>query len=183
MRAWQLYPNHVWLAHGDHALVLLVMGLPERRDLGATVVQEPADAAALLSRLVDVHGCPATLRSIWDPMFEDLNTAAREAVPRAGCAKPVGRLDPDDFIWALDTGNAATQAIRASNPATIDDAAGALEACLNAPARTSAARVAGRRSGSLTVDAHPCEGPGSDPQDLLPDGRAWGARTQPPDAP
>ena len=33
MSAWQLYPNHVWLADGDHALVLLVMGLPERLSL------------------------------------------------------------------------------------------------------------------------------------------------------
>ncbi len=183
MSAWQLYPNHVWLADGGHTLVLLVMELPDRRVLGATVVQDPADAAALMARLVYAHGCPSTLRSIWDSMFEDLNAAAREAVSRAGCAKPVGRLEPDDFIWALDTGNAATQAIRASSPATIDDAATALEAWLRALARTSAARVAGRRSGSLTVDAHPCEGPGSDPQDLLPDDRAWGSRTPRPDTP
>ena len=33
---------------------------------------------------------------------------------------------------------------------------------------------------TLTVDAHPCEGPGSDPQDFLPDDRAWGSRTPPP---
>lgn len=183
MSAWQLYPNHIWLAHGDHTLVLLVMGLPDRRVLGATVVQEPADAAALIARLVDAHGCPSTLRSIWDTMFDDLNTAAREAVTRAGCPKPAGRLEPDDFIGALDTGNAATQAIRASNPATVHDAATALETWLHAPARTSAARVAGRRSSSLTGDAHPCEGPGSDPQDFLPDDRAWGSRTPPPDAP
>ncbi|MCA0292438.1 MAG: hypothetical protein LCH82_12540 [Actinobacteria bacterium] len=183
MSAWQLYPSHVWLADGDHALVLLVMGLPDRRVLGAAVIETPGDAAALLTRLVDVHGCPATLRSIWDTLFEDLNTAAREAVSRAGCAKPAGRLEPDDFVWALDTGNAATQAIRASNPATIDDAATALETWLHAPARTSAARDARRRSGSLIGDAHPCEGPGSDPQDLLPDDRAWGSRTPPPDAP
>lgn len=26
------------------------------------------------------------------------------------------------------------------------------------------------------LDAHPCEGPGSDPQDFLPDDRAWGSR-------
>lgn len=77
MSAWQLYPNHVWLADGDHALVLLVMGLPERQVLGATVVQEPADAAALLARLVDAHGCPATLRSIWDPLFEGVNASSR----------------------------------------------------------------------------------------------------------
>ena len=32
---------------------------------------------------------------------------------------------------------------------------------------------------SLFIDAHPCEGPGSDPQDLLPDDRAWGSRTPP----
>ena len=32
-------------------------------------------------------------------------------------------------------------------------------------------------------DAYPREGPGSDPQDLLPDDRAWGSRTPPPDAP
>lgn len=159
------------------------MGLPERRVLGATVVQNPADAAALLSRLVDAHGCPETLRSIWDPLFEDLNAAARESVSLAGCAEPVGRLEPDDFVWALNTGNAATQAIRASNPATVHDAATALETWMQAPDQTSAARVAGRCSGSLTVDAHPCEGPGSDPRDLLPDGRAWGSRTPPPDAP
>lgn len=116
-------------------------------------------------------------------MFDDLNAAAREAVRQSGCPQPVGRLDPDDFIWTLDAGNAATQAIRASNPATVHDAATALEAWLHAPARTSAARVAGRCSGNLTVDAHPCEGPGSDPQDLLPDDRAWGSRTPPPDAP
>ncbi|MBK9102964.1 MAG: hypothetical protein IPM90_16235 [Austwickia sp.] len=183
MSAWQLYPNHVWLADGDHTLVLLVMGFPERQVLGATVVQDPADAAALMTRLVAVHGCQETLRSIWDPMFEDLNTAARNAVHQAGCAKPVGRLDPDGFIWALDIGNAATQAIRASNPATINDVAAALETWLNAPARTSAARVTGQRSGSLTQDARPCEGPGSDPQDLLPDDRAWGTRTPPPDVP
>jgi len=183
MSAWQLYPNHVWLADARHALVLLVMGLPERRVLGGAVVQDPADAAALLSRLVDAHGCPAMLRSIWDPLFEDLNTAAREAVHLAGCPKPVGQLDPDDFIWALDTGNAATQAIRASNPATINDTATALEAWLHALARTSPARDAHRRPGSLTSDAHPCEGPGSDPQDLLPDDRAWGSRTPPPDKP
>ncbi len=183
MNAWQMYPNHVWLADGDHTLVLLVMGLPDRRVIGATVVQEPADAAALLTRLVNAHGCPATLRSIWDPLFQDLNTAAREAVSRAGCPKPAGRLEPHDFVWALDTGNAATQAIRASNPATIDGAASALVTWLHALAPTSAAKVAGQRSGSLTVDAHPCEGPGSDPQDLLPDGRAWGSRTPPPDSP
>jgi len=164
MSAWQLCPNHVWLADGDHAVVLLVMGLPERRGLGATVVQNPADAAALLSRLVDAHGCPETLRSIWDPLFEDLNAAAREAVHQAGCAKPVGQLEPDDFVWALDTGNAATQAIRSAHPGTVHDVATALEAGLNAPARTSSTIVAGRRSGSLTVDAHPCEGPGSDPR-------------------
>ena len=35
----------------------------------------------------------------------------------------------------------------------------------------------------LPVDAHPYEGPGSDPQDLLPDDRAWGSRTPPPDTP
>ena len=183
MSAWQLYPNHVWLADGDHTLVLLVMGPPDRRVLGATVVQNPADAAELIAHLVDAHGCPATLRSIWDPMFEDLNAAAREAVHQAGCPTPAGRLEPDDFVWALDTGTAATQAIRASNPATVHDAASALETWLHALARTSAARVAGRRSGSLTVDAHPCEGLGSDPQDLLPDDRAWGSRTPPPDAP
>lgn len=183
MSAWQLYPNHVWLADGDHALVLLVMGLPDRRVLGAAVIETPGDAAALLTRLVDVHGCPATLRSIWDTLFEDLNTAAREAVSRAGCPKPAGQLEPDDFVGALDTGNAATQAINGANPRTVNDAATALETWLHAPARTSAARVAGRRSGSLTVDAHPCEGLGSDPQDLLPDDRAWGSRTPPPGAP
>ncbi len=183
MSAWQLYPNHVWLADGDHALVLLVMGLPERRVLGATVVQDPGDASALMAGLVDVHGCPATLRSVWDPLFEDLNAAARGAVHQAGCPKPAGQLESDDFIWALDTGNAATQAIHAANPRTVNDAASALEAWLHAPVPTSAARGAGRRSGSLTVDAHPCEGPGSDPQDLLPDGRAWGSRTPPPDTP
>jgi len=172
MSAWQLYPNHVWLADAGHALVLLVMSLPERRVLGATVLQDPEDAAALMAGLVDAHGCPERLRSVWDSMFDDLNIAAREAVSRAGCAKPAGQLDPDDFIWALDTGNAATQAIRANNPATVNDAATALETWPNAPARTSAARGAGRCSGSLTVDAHPCEGPGSDPQDLLPDDRA-----------
>ncbi len=64
MSAWQLYPNHVWLADAGHAHVLLVMGLPERRVLGATVLQDPADAAALIARLVDAHGCPETLRSI-----------------------------------------------------------------------------------------------------------------------
>jgi len=183
MSAWQLHPNHIWLADGDHTLVLLVMGLPKRRVLGATVLQDPADTAALIARLVDAHGCPATLRSIWDPLFEALNAASREAVSRAGCVKPAGRLEPDDFVWALDTGNAATQAIRASNPATVHDAATALEAWLDALARTSPARVAGQRSGSLTVDAHPCEGPGSDPQDVLPDDRAWGSRTPPRDAP
>ena len=183
MSAWQLYPNHVWLADAGHALVLLVMGLPDRRVLGGTVVQEPADAAALLARLLDAHGCPEALRSIWDPLFEDLNAAAREAVHQAGCAQPVGRLEPDDFVWALDTGNAATQAIHAANPRTVSDAASALETWLHALARTSAARLTGRRSGSLTVDAHPCEGPGSDPQDLLPDDRAWGSRTPPPDTP
>ena len=183
MSAWQLYPNHVRLTTGGHTVVLLVMGLPERRVLGATVVQDPADAAALLARLVDTHGCPETLRSIWDPLFEDLNTAARESVHQAGCAHPVGQLEPDNFVWALDTGNAATQAIRPSNPATVDDAASALETWLHAPARTSVARVTGQRSGSLTIDAHPCEGTGSDPQDLLPDDRAWGSRTPPPDAP
>ena len=183
MSAWQLYPNHVWLADAGHALVLLVTGLPDRRVLGGTVVQDAGDAAALLARLVDVHGCPATLRSIWDPLFEDLKAAAREAVSRAGCPKSAGQLEPDDFVWALDTGNAATQAIHGANPRTVNDVATALEAWLHATARTSAARVAGRRSGSVTGDAHPCEGPGSDPQDLLPDGRAWGSRTPPPGAP
>ena len=182
MSAWQVYPNHVWLAAGDHTVVL-VMGLPDRRVLGGTVVQDPGDAAALLVRLVDVHGCPATLRSIWDPLFEDLNTAAREAVRQAGCAEPAGHLEHDDFVWALDTGNAATKAIHGAHPRTVNDVAAALETWMQAPARTSAARDAGRRSGSLTVDAHPCEGPGSDPQDLLPDGRAWGSRTPPPDSP
>lgn len=183
MSAWQLYPNHLWLADGGHTLVLLVMGLPDRRVLGATVVEAPGDAAALMACLVGAHGCPSTLRSIWDPMFEDLNTAAREAVSRAGCPKPVGQLEPDDFVWALEAGNAATQAIHRANPSTINDAAAALEAWLHAPARTSAARDTGQCSGSLTVDARPCEGPGSDPQDLLPDGRAWGSRPPPPDAP
>ena len=183
MSAWQLYPNHVWLDGRDHSVVLLVLGLPERQVLGATIVQEPADAAALITRLVDAHGCPGTLRSIWDPLCEDLNTAARNAVHEVGCPQPVGRLEPDDVVWALDIGNAATQAIRASNPSTVDDVASALESWLHAPARTSAARVAGQRSGSLTLDARPCEGPGSDPQDLLPDDRAWGSRTPPPDAP
>jgi len=183
MSAWQLYPNHIWLADGGHTLILLVMELPDRRVLGATVVQDRGDAAALLARLVDTHGCPATLRSIWDTMFEDLNAAAREAVSRAGCAKPVGQLDPDDFIWALETGNTATQAIHRANPRTVNDAVTALARWLHAPARTSAARDADPRSSSLTVDAHPCEGPGSDPQDLLPDDRAWGSRTPPPNAP
>ena len=182
MSAWQLYPNHVWLTDRDHTVLLLVLSLPDRQVLGATVVQDPADAAALITRLVDAHGCPATLRSIWDPLFEDLNTAARKAVCHAGCPKPAGQLEPADFVWALDTGNAA-KAIRDSNPATVDDVVTARETWLHALARTSAARVAGRCSGSLTVDAHPCEGPGSDPQDLLPDDRAWGSRTPPPDAP
>jgi len=183
MSAWQLYPNHVWLADAGHALVLLVMGLPERRVLGATVLQDPADAAALIARLVDAHGGPETLRSIWDPMCEDLNAAAHKAVHLAGCAKPAGQLEPDDFVWALEAGNAATQAINGAYPRTVNDVATALEAWLHAPARTSAARGAGRCSARLTVDAHPCEGPGSDPQDLLPDDRAWGSRTPPPDAP
>ena len=183
MSGWQLYPNYVWLAEGGHTLVLLVMELPDRRVLGATVVEAPGDAAALTARLVDAHGCPATLRSVWDSMFEDLNAAARAAVRQSGCPQPLGQLEPDDFIWALETGNAATQAIHAANPRTVNDVATALATWLHAPARTSAARDAGRRSGSLTVDAHPCEGPGSDPQDLLPDGRAWGSRTPPPGAP
>jgi len=183
MSAWQLYPNHIWLANGEHTLVLLVMELPDRRVLDGTVVQEPADAAALMACLVDSHGCPETLRSIWDTMFEDLNTAARAAVRQAGCAQAVGRLEPDDFVWALEIGNAATQAIRRANPSTVNDAATALATWLHAPARTSAARDAVRRPGSLTRDAHPCEGPGSDPQDLLPDGRAWGSRTPPPGPP
>ena len=183
MSAWQLYPNHVWLADGGHTLVLPVMGIPDRRVLGATVVQDPADAAALIARLVDAYGCPATQRSIWDPLFEDLNAAARGAVSRSGCAKPAGRLEPDDFVWALDTGNAVTQTIHGVHPRTVNDAAAALEAWLHALAWTSAARLTGRCSGSLTVDAHPCEGPGSDPQDLLPDGRAWGSRTPLPDTP
>ena len=183
MSAWQLYPNHIWLAGGGHTLVLLVMKLPDRRILGATVVETPGHAAALMARLVNAHGCPATLRSVWDSMFEDLNAAAREAIRQSGCAKPVGKLEPDDFIWALETGNAATQAIHRANPSTVNDAATALGTWLHAPARASAGTDAGRCSGSLTVDAHPCEGPGSDPQDLLPDGRAWGSRTSPPDAP
>ncbi len=66
------------------------------------------------------------------------------------------------------------------NPATVGDVATALETWVHAPARTSAAKDTARCSGSLTVDAHPCEGPGSDPQDVLPDGRAWGSRTPPP---
>jgi len=183
MSAWQLYPNHVWLADGGHTRVLLVMELPDRRVLDGTVVEAPGDAAALMACLVDAHGCPSTLRSIWDTLFEDLNAAARGAVHLTGCAKPVGQLEPDDFVWALEAGNAATQAIHRANPSTINDAAAALEAWLHAPARPSAAMGAGRCSGSLTVDAHPCEGPGSDPQDLLPGGRAWGGRTPPPDAP
>ena len=183
MNAWQLYPNHVWLADGGQAVVLMVMGLPERRVLGATVVHEPADAAALLARIVDLHGCPETLRSIWDPLFEVLNTAARAAVRQAGCAKPAGQLEPDDFLWTLESGNAATQAIHGANPRTVNDVATALEAWLYAPARTSGAKDPGRCSGSVTVDAHPCEGPGSDPQDLLPDVGARGSRTPPPDAP
>ena len=183
MTAWQLYPNHIWLANGGHTLVLLVMEIPDRRVLGAMVVETPGDAAALMARLVDAHGCPETLRSIWDPMFEDLNAAAREAVRQAGCAKPAGQLEPDDFIWALETGNAVTHAIHRANPSTVNDVATALATWLAAPARTSDARDADRRPGSLTRDAHPCEGPGSDPQDLLPDGRAWGSRTPPPDAP
>jgi len=176
---WQMYPNHVWLADGDHAVLLLVMGLPERGVLGGTVVQEPEAAAALLARIVDTHGCPATLRSIWDPLFEELNAAAREAVRRAGCPKPVGVIDPDDFFWALDTGNAATRALRDPNAATLEDTVIALETWLHAPARTSAGTGAAQRFGSLTIDAHPCEGPGSDPQDFLPDDRAWGSRTPP----
>ena len=36
---------------------------------------------------------------------------------------------------------------------------------------------------TLTDDAHPCEGTGSDPQDFLPDDRAWGSRTPPPSRP
>ena len=180
MSAWQLYPNHIWLADGGHTLILLVMELPDRRVLDGTVVQQLGDAAALMARLVDAHGCPSTLRSVWDSMFEDLNAAAREAVRQAGCAKPVGKLEPDDFIWALETGNAATQAIHRANPSTVNDAATALATWLHALARTSAARDAGRRPGSLTVDAHPCEGPGSDPRDLLPDDRAWGSRIPPP---
>jgi len=183
MNAWHTYPTHLRLGNGSYVPVVL-MFQPATGDLvGATVVQDPADAAALLARLVDAHGCPETLRSIWDPLFEDLNAAARKAVRQAGCPKPASRLDRDDFIWALDIGNAATQAIRASNPATIDDVATALKTWLHAPVPTRAATVAGQRSGSLTVDAHPCEGPGSDPQDLLPDDRAWGSRTPQPDAP
>jgi len=183
MSTWQLYPNHVWLADGDHAVVLLVMGLPERRVLGATVVNEPKDAAAMMVRLVDAHGCPSMMCSIWDPLLEDVNASAREAVRKAGCAKPVGAIDPDDFFWALDTGNAATRILRDANLATIEDVTTALGVWIEASAPSFGASDAARRSGSLTVDAHPCEGPGSDPQDVLPDDRAWGSRTQPPDAP
>lgn len=135
-----------------------------------------------MRRLVDAHGCPSTLRSICDPLFEDLNAAAREAVRQAGCADPVGQLEPDVFMWALETGNTATQAIRDTNPATVDDVATALNTRLHAQARTSGARD-DRHPGSLIRDADPCEGPGSDPQDVLPDGRAWGLRTPPTDSP
>jgi len=183
MTVWQLYPNHIWLAGGHHTIALLVMSLPERCVLGATIVREPQDAAALMTRLLDAHGCPSMLRSIWDPVFEDLNAAIRAAVRQSGCADPVGQLDPDDFVWAVETGNTATQAIQGANPKTVDDVVTALNLWRQGPARTSAARDAGQRSGSLTIDAHPCEGPGSGPQDVLPDDRAWGSRTQPPDAP
>lgn len=183
MSGWQLCSNVVWLAAGGHTFVLLAMDVPARRVLGGTVVQDPKDAAALMRRLVDAHGCPSTLRSIWDPLFEDLNAAAREAVRQAGCAQPVGQLEPDDFMWALETGNAATQAIHRANPSTVDDVATALKTWLHAHARTSGARHNDRHPGSLTRDAHPCEGPGSDPQDVLPDARAWGSRTPPTDSP
>jgi hypothetical protein len=43
-----------------------------------------------------------------------------------------------------------------------------------APSTTTHAHPADR--GSHALDAHPCEGPGSDPQDFLPDDRAWGSR-------
>ncbi|MEI2825773.1 MAG: hypothetical protein V9F04_04775 [Dermatophilaceae bacterium] len=109
MSDWQLYPNLVWLPDGEHNVILLVMGLPERRVLGATVVEGPRDAATLMRRLLDAHGCPSTVRSVWDPMFEDLNAAAREAVRQAGCAEPTGGLDPDGFTWALETGNTSRQ--------------------------------------------------------------------------
>ena len=126
MNAWQLYPNVVWLPDGEHTVILLVMGLPERQALGATVVQDPRDAATLMRRLLDAHGCPGTLRSIWDPLFEDLNAAAREAVRQAGCAEPAGGLEPDDFTWALETGNTVTATIRGSNIYTVEDVALAL---------------------------------------------------------
>ena len=47
-----------------------------------------------------------------------------------------------------------------------------------AASSTTIARPADR--GRHPLDAHPCEGPGSDPQDFLPDDRAWGSRPPPP---
>ena len=44
------------------------------------------------------------------------------------------------------------------------------------PARSSTPNAHPADRGTHALDARPCEGPGSDPQDFLPDDRAWGSR-------
>ena len=116
----------------------------------------------------------------WDPLFEDLRAPIRQALDQSGYPTSTVYIDPGDYWWAVQTGIDAVRAVRMSHPDSIDDATSSLEAWMRGHREEP---PNAQDTDTLTVDAHPCEGPGSDPQDLLPDDRAWGSRTPPTDAP
>ena len=120
-------------------------------------------------------------------MFGDLEANLTRILARDGFRHDIEAVDlGDELVWVVGAAQDVSDTVHRSKPVTKADLAAALDQCTAADSGHGPSHIACRVSrvpGSLTLDAHPCEGPGSDPQDVLPDDRAWGSRTHPPDRP
>ena len=127
-----------------------------------------------------LHRHPEIRHVVWvdDRLhLDDLPPAGSVAEPRATWTGTCLLADRTDVLLvAPDKGAGLT-------PGDLSTMTDWIDTHTATTSHRSRRRAASTQGPTLIQDAHPCEGPGSDPQDLLPDDRAWGSRTPPPGRP